>query len=154
MGKHCHTERVFIPHCSCTIGSSSLLLSPGTDCIRSPHTLCRRCSTLSFLLSFPSLQIFNVYLAGRMPYLNIPGKHHIPGFYHYVSLCLGPAQTEVALYVTFYPIVHHGLRFLSFQEYLVQLILPFHSNNPPYYRPSMFWQHLLPKSHRAHRAFP
>ena len=22
------------------------------------------------------------------------------------------------------------------------------------YRPSMFWQHLLPKSHRAHRAFP
>ena len=89
-----------------------------------------------------------------MPYLNIPGKHHIPGFYHYVSLCLGPAQTEVALYVTFYLIVHHGLRFLSFQEYLVQLILPFHSNNPPYYRPSMFWQHLLPKSHRAHRAFP
>ena len=41
------------------------------------------------------------------------------------------------------------------QEYLEQLILPFHhSNNPPYYRPSMFWQHLLPISRRAHRAAP
>ena len=36
-------------------------------------------------------------------------------------------EQNILDYVTFYPIVHHGLRFLFFQEYLVQLILPFRS---------------------------